>query len=208
MAVKLFHLDQATAGEFALWQEALKLRNDVLKEQLGWDLFARAGCEVDEYDNPYALNVCHVDHTGALKGYVRLNPMTKPFLLMDHFAHAFQCDFGIRARGYESTRAVLSPALKGPARTVALAEMMSSAMVLLARAEQMERIYFVTEAALVPHLMGPFELETHFFERRGGADDTLVAGFYYASEAKGLEIAARFGVDIDPFLTGAETWAV
>lgn len=200
MAVELFTLDQANQSQFGLWKSALALRHNVLVMQQGWDVFSRKGLEFDEYDNPYALNICQLSRDGDVQGYCRLNPTMKPFLLKDVFPFLSTDPIEPRADSYESTRAVLSPSVRGPDRTRVIGEMMAAAMLFMCRSVGLKRIYFVTEKPLVPHLMGPFDLDITFFEPQQDPGN-LIAGYYGASVEQAHLIAEKHQLDIGRWAT-------
>lgn len=60
-------------------------RNKVFIETLGWDLKARNGQELDQFDRPDTLYVVSKDGQGQVNGCARLLPTSQPYLLGEVF---------------------------------------------------------------------------------------------------------------------------
>ncbi|HEX5362946.1 MAG TPA: acyl-homoserine-lactone synthase, partial [Gallionella sp.] len=67
-----------------LW-EMHKLRNQVFKEQMGWDVPVMSGMEIDGYDaiNPHYLMIR--DTLDGVRGCLRILPTEGPYMLKDTF---------------------------------------------------------------------------------------------------------------------------
>ncbi len=62
-----------------------RYRYRVFVESLGWQLAADDGMEADEFDVAHAVHVLALTRSGAMTGYARLLPTTRPYLLATHF---------------------------------------------------------------------------------------------------------------------------
>lgn len=71
--------------------EALKLRHRVFVEEKKWTELDRGnGLEIDQFDTKNAVHMIYKDENGAVLGYQRMLPSTKPHLLSD--VMPFLCD--------------------------------------------------------------------------------------------------------------------
>lgn len=64
-----------------LFEQIGKYRREVFINQLGWQLRAIDGMELDEFDSPEAVYVCSHDDEGRVSGVARLLPTTSPYLM-------------------------------------------------------------------------------------------------------------------------------
>lgn len=75
----------ANASAYQLeMQEALRLRHRVFVEEKKWTELDRGdGLELDQFDTADAVHMIYTDPSGAVLGYQRMLPTTKPHLLSD-----------------------------------------------------------------------------------------------------------------------------
>jgi acyl-homoserine lactone synthase len=65
-------------------QEALRLRHRVFVEEKKWTELDRGdGLELDQFDTADAVHMLYMDRSGAVLGYQRMLPSTKPHLLSE-----------------------------------------------------------------------------------------------------------------------------
>lgn len=62
-----------------------RLRHEVFKERLGWEVQSVQGFEFDEFDLPHTVYGAVTDDAGALEGCFRLSPTTGRYMLRDVF---------------------------------------------------------------------------------------------------------------------------
>lgn len=62
-----------------------RFRHRVFVEMLGWELQARNGLELDQFDRADTVYVAARNEHGAVVGIARLLPTTRPYLLRDVF---------------------------------------------------------------------------------------------------------------------------
>lgn len=68
-----------------LFEGIARYRHKVFVETLGWELPARAGLELDEFDRADTLYLAAREHDGRLVGTARLMPTDRPYLLGEIF---------------------------------------------------------------------------------------------------------------------------
>ncbi|MBI5114351.1 MAG: GNAT family N-acetyltransferase [Rhodovulum sp.] len=65
-------------------EQAYRLRHAVFVDEMRWeDLRRPDGREVDQFDDDGALHMLYIDPSGAVLGYQRMLPTTRPHLLSD-----------------------------------------------------------------------------------------------------------------------------
>ncbi len=64
-----------------LFEQMGNYRREVFIHQLGWELSAIDGMELDEFDSSDAVYVCSHDDEGSVSGVARLLPTTSPYLM-------------------------------------------------------------------------------------------------------------------------------
>ncbi len=77
--------DPAMAPEHSHIDEILRLRHEVFKVRLGWDVKSWNGREIDDYDIPGTVYGAAVGWSGTMEGCFRLLPTTGPYMLADVF---------------------------------------------------------------------------------------------------------------------------
>jgi len=74
-------------GENPLLEQAFRLRHSIFVDERGWEVLRRAdGREIDQFDDEDAVHELAL-HDGAVVGYHRMRPTTRPHLLGDVHLH-------------------------------------------------------------------------------------------------------------------------
>ena len=68
-----------------LFEGIARYRHKVFIETLGWELPAREGLELDQFDRPDTIYLAAREYDGRLVGTARLMPTDKPYLLGEVF---------------------------------------------------------------------------------------------------------------------------
>ncbi|MGY2048938.1 acyl-homoserine-lactone synthase [Methylobacterium sp. JK268] len=103
-------VDASTIHRYAAEMEAVwRLRHRIFVEGKGWQALARPdGREIDQFDTSYAVHFLLL-HQGALIGYSRLLPTTKPHLLSEVFPHLCERERPVGPHVWEWTRQAVAP---------------------------------------------------------------------------------------------------
>ena len=133
-------------------EAAMRLRNAVFADQLGWDVPVHGDMEYDEYDSLGSTYLIWSDATQrTVYGVVRLLPTTGPTLLHDVFAATHNSDAALIGAGiHEGTRMCLDVAAVERDHGIDAAEGFSRllyALALAARTLGIERLVSNFEAA-------------------------------------------------------------
>jgi len=70
-----------------VYSKISRYRYQVFVERLGWQLPARDGAELDQFDRPDTVYVVAQDDEGSVIGCARLLPTTRPYLLGEKFPY-------------------------------------------------------------------------------------------------------------------------
>lgn len=102
-----------------LSQTMFRDRAAQFRGRLGWDVKVdERGFEKDEYDDKDSTYIVLEQDDGRHAGSIRLRPMVKPTMLVDHFSHLADVTPFQRMDTWECTRFCLSP--NAPYRTANL----------------------------------------------------------------------------------------
>jgi len=85
-------------------EQAYRLRHRVFVEEMGWqDLQRPDGREIDQFDDERAVHMLYIQG-GAVLGYQRMLPSTRPHLLSDIFPHLCEGERPVGPDVWEWTR--------------------------------------------------------------------------------------------------------
>jgi acyl-homoserine lactone synthase len=91
-------------------EQACRLRHRVFVDEMGWvDLYKEDGCEVDQFDDDYAVHMLYL-RDGEVLGYQRMLPTTRPHLLSEVMPQLCEGDFPAGTHIWEWTRYCVQPA--------------------------------------------------------------------------------------------------
>jgi acyl-homoserine lactone synthase len=80
-------------GDNPLLEQAFRLRHSIFVDERGWEVLRRPdGREIDQFDDEDAVHELAL-HDGAVVGYHRMRPTTRPHLLGD--VHLHLCGVGM-----------------------------------------------------------------------------------------------------------------
>lgn len=103
-------IDPKSCANPAMLDAIFRLRHQVFRERLGWDVRSIGGRERDEFDTDDAIYGAVYDDNGEIEGCFRFLPTTGPYMLKDVFSDLLHgepapCDPNI----LESTRFAVLP---------------------------------------------------------------------------------------------------
>ena len=78
-------IDPRSCADPAILDPIFRLRHEVFKERLGWDVRSVGGRERDDFDTADAIYGAVYDDDGEIEGCFRFLPTTGPYMLKDVF---------------------------------------------------------------------------------------------------------------------------
>ena len=91
-------------GENPLLEQAFRLRHSIFVDERGWEVLRRPdGREIDQFDDEDAVHELAL-HDGAVVGYHRMRPTTRPHLLSDVHLHLCEREYPRSPLVWEWTR--------------------------------------------------------------------------------------------------------